>query len=184
MPVLFAASGAATAGSIIDMVYRREGRAAESSGYSEPRDGSLRSPHRSRWNGRRPSIPKVGEPLHRGRTAILWKAATRDDGCEPDAVTDSVEIAAKEIAAGSSEPPVHCACASPFTTSATPPRAILAPRFNNSDRRRRRKRDLSRKAKSTLGVGPADLGLLRFWREIEYRVEQVNGFLKAVHVIA
>jgi formate-dependent nitrite reductase membrane component NrfD len=75
MPVLFAASGAATVGSIIDMVYDR--KAGRRIAWMFGTAGRLAEIGASLQVERAASvIPKVGEPLHRGRTAILWKTAT------------------------------------------------------------------------------------------------------------
>lgn len=75
MPVLFAASGAASAGSMIDIFYdRKAGRRVASWFGTAGRLGEIGS---SLLVERAVSaVPKVGEPLHRGWTAVLWKTAT------------------------------------------------------------------------------------------------------------
>jgi hypothetical protein len=74
MPVLFAASGAATAGSVIDMAYRDKagrgivqvfgtaGRVAEIAATLQVERAAS-------------AIPRVGEPLRRGGPAFLWRTA-------------------------------------------------------------------------------------------------------------
>jgi hypothetical protein len=75
MPVLFAASGAATAGSIIDITYH--GRAGRGIGPVFGAIGRV-AELAATWQVERAAsrIPKVGEPLHRGGTGFLWKTAT------------------------------------------------------------------------------------------------------------
>jgi len=75
MPVLFAASGAATAGSIIDITYhgragRRIGPVFGAIGRVAELAATLKVEHAAS------AIPKIGEPLHHGGTGVLWKTAT------------------------------------------------------------------------------------------------------------
>jgi hypothetical protein len=75
MPVLFAASGAATAGSIIEIAYRGEAgrsifRIFGTAGRVAEIAASLQVERTAA------AIPRVAEPLRRGRPALLWKAAS------------------------------------------------------------------------------------------------------------
>jgi formate-dependent nitrite reductase membrane component NrfD len=75
MPVLFAASGAATAGSVIDMVHT--GKAARHVGRIFGTAGRVAELAATMQVEKAASaIEKVGEPLHRGGTGFLWKTAT------------------------------------------------------------------------------------------------------------
>lgn len=75
MPVLFAASGAATAGSIIDITYR--GHAGRHVGRIFGAAGRV-AELAATWQVEQAAsrVPRVGEPLHSGRTSLLWKTAT------------------------------------------------------------------------------------------------------------
>ncbi len=75
MPVLFAASGASAAGSIIDVVYgdrngRNIGRVFGTAGRVAEIAASIQVERAAS------AIPKVGEPLRRGGPALLWKTAS------------------------------------------------------------------------------------------------------------
>jgi hypothetical protein len=75
LPILFAASGAATAGSIIDIVYDREagrmvGRVFGAAGRIAEVAASIEVEHAAS------RLPRVGRPLRRGGPALLWRCAT------------------------------------------------------------------------------------------------------------
>jgi hypothetical protein len=75
MPVLFAASGASTAGSIIDMTYNGKtgygiGRIFGTAGRIAEIAASLQVERAAS------TVPKVGEALHRGGPGLLWRTAT------------------------------------------------------------------------------------------------------------
>lgn len=75
MPVLFAASGAAAAGSIIDVTY--SGSAGRHIGRVFGAAGRVAELSATAMVERAASrVPRVGEPLRRGRASFLWKAAT------------------------------------------------------------------------------------------------------------
>jgi hypothetical protein len=75
LPVLFAASGAATAGSVIDMVLdsgrgQSVGRMFGGAGRVAEIAATLKI------EGAASRVPRVGEPLRRGGPALLWRTAT------------------------------------------------------------------------------------------------------------
>ena len=75
LPILFAASGAATAGSIIEMV--DTGKAGSSVGRVFGAAGRIAEIAATVQVTRAASrVEKVGEPLHHGSASLLWKAAT------------------------------------------------------------------------------------------------------------
>ena len=75
MPVLFAASGVAAAGSIIDIAYR--GQAGRRIAWLFGTAGRVAEITASLQVERAASaIPEVGKPLRHGGPAVLWKAAS------------------------------------------------------------------------------------------------------------
>ena len=74
MPFLFASSGAATAGSLLEMLYTgSEGRWIARIFGTVGRATEIVAARQVEHAASR--IPKVGEPMHHGRPALLWKTA-------------------------------------------------------------------------------------------------------------
>jgi formate-dependent nitrite reductase membrane component NrfD len=99
MPPLFAASGAAAAGSVIDIAYRGDagrhvgrvfgaaGRIAELAATMQVERAASR-------------VPRVAEPLRSGRTGLVWKAATALTAASLTVSLLPVERRTRSIAAG------------------------------------------------------------------------------------
>jgi formate-dependent nitrite reductase membrane component NrfD len=75
MPLLFAASGASAAASIVDLTYERE-EARRITQYFGTISRVTEIVAARNVEKAASAIPKVGEPFRRGRASTLWKAAT------------------------------------------------------------------------------------------------------------
>jgi formate-dependent nitrite reductase membrane component NrfD len=99
MPVLFAASGGAAAGSIIDVVY--DGRCGRSIARTFGTIAQIAELAATFQVERAASaVPQVGEPLHRGATALLWKGAAALTGISLAMSLIPAKSQAKRIVAG------------------------------------------------------------------------------------